>query len=176
VARGASARRYAQAIFELAQEADDFGQWSDGLALLNQLISQPEMLAYLQSAQVLERDKRTVLEQVLGATHPRRVNFGLLLATRGRLAALPLIAAQFTQMENDRLGISVAQVTTALPLSDSEATVVSEHLASITGKKITLQRSVDPSIIGGIIARIGDKLIDGSIASQLQALKRQMAQ
>jgi F-type H+-transporting ATPase subunit delta len=175
VARESSARRYAQAVFELAHQDNDVEQWSDGLAKLGQLASQPEILAYLQSSRVSVENKRAVIEQALGSAHENRVNLGLLLANRGLLAVVPLIATRFTQLENDDLGIAVARVTTAVPLSDSEAVAVREHLASMTGKKITLECAVDPGIIGGIVARIGDKLIDGSIASQLQALRTQMA-
>lgn len=171
----ASARRYAQAIFELARDADDFDRWADALDALQRIVAQPELIAYLQSPQVKLEAKRALLEQLMGTAHPVSVNFGLLLSTRGRLQAVQDIVAEFHRLENQLLGIEVAEVTTAVPLDEREATAIAEHLASITGKKITLKQRVDPEIIGGIVARVGDRLIDGSVASQLGALRRQLS-
>jgi F-type H+-transporting ATPase subunit delta len=176
VPKGASARRYAQAVFEIARDADDFDRWTEGLEALRQLATQPEMVVYLQSPQVSIESKRAVLEQILGTTHPLRLNFALLLASRSLLTEVDGIAAEFHRLENEYLGIAVAYVTSAVPLEQAEATAVSEHLASITGKRITLDRAVEPEIVGGIVARVGDRLIDGSVASQLAALRKQMVE
>ncbi|MCL5025043.1 MAG: ATP synthase F1 subunit delta [Chloroflexi bacterium] len=173
--REASARRYAQAIFELARDANDFDRWSDALDILRRVATRPELVAYLQSSQVTLEAKRALLEGLIGAAHPLSVNFGLLLSTRRRLQDVEAIVAEFHRLENQLLGIEVAQVTTAVPLDEREATAIAEHLASITGKKITLEQKVDPEIIGGIVARVGDRLIDGSVASQLAALRRQLS-
>ncbi len=172
----ASARRYAQAIFELARDSNDFDRWSDAFDALQKLAAQPEVAAYMQSSQVPAEAKRSVLQQVMGTEHPLSVNFGLLVASRGHFTAVAAIAAQFRRMESQMLGIETARVTTAVPLDEREATAIAEHLASITGKKITLEQRVDPNILGGIVARIGDRLIDGSVASQLAAMRRRLAE
>jgi F-type H+-transporting ATPase subunit delta len=176
VPRGANARRYAQAVFELASQNDDVKEWSEGLERLSELVSQPDTAVYLESAQVPVPEKRVVFERALGVGSPLQVNLGLLLATRGRLREIPGIIREFARLENEHLGIAVAYVTTATPLSEAEAAATADRLTSITGKKIVVERSVDPRIIGGIIARVEDKLIDASISNQLQALRKQIAQ
>jgi F-type H+-transporting ATPase subunit delta len=79
-------------------------------------------------------------------------------------------------MADAYLGLEHARVVTALPIDKQEEAKLTEHLAAITGKKVVLTTEVDPAIIGGFVARIGDKLIDGSTKAKLEALKRSLVQ
>jgi F-type H+-transporting ATPase subunit delta len=78
-------------------------------------------------------------------------------------------------MLNDHRGIATAQVTSAVPLSQAEVAAVAARLGAMTGRKIVVEPSVDPDIMGGIVARIGDQLIDASVRGRLEALKRRLA-
>jgi F-type H+-transporting ATPase subunit delta len=77
-------------------------------------------------------------------------------------------------MADAHLGLEHAKVITAIPLDEGDKKKLSERLAAITGKKIVLTTEVDPAIVGGFVARVGDKLIDGSTKAKLEALRRQL--
>ncbi len=101
-------------------------------------------------------------------------NFIKLLVQRGRLSSLPRIVEIFGEMYNREKGIVIADVTTAVPLDDAHQKEVADKLAKITGKTVQLRLHTDPSILGGIITRIGDELIDASVASRLAQLAERL--
>jgi F-type H+-transporting ATPase subunit delta len=169
---GVSARRYAQAIFELAIEYNDIDAWNERLERLRRLVAEPDVIIYLESSQVPLPNKRMVLDQLLGKAHLFSVNLVLLLANRGNLRSIPAIADEFARLESEYLGITKAQVITAVSLTEAETNAVREHLASVTGKKVIIEPFVEPEILGGIIVKVGDKLIDGSVQNRLRALRK----
>jgi F-type H+-transporting ATPase subunit delta len=85
------------------------------------------------------------------------------------------IAEDYHRLLDDYRGIEHAEVVTAVPLDAEEKKRLEEHLGKVVGKKIVLESSVDPSLVGGMIARVGGKLLDGSTHSQLLALKKELA-
>ena len=99
------------------------------------------------------------------------LNLARILVHRGRTALAAQIAEAFQELADAARGIAHAEVTTAVPLSEGEAKAVAEKLAEITGKQVVVQTRVDEGIIGGLVARIGDRLIDGSTRSRLAALR-----
>jgi F-type H+-transporting ATPase subunit delta len=82
--------------------------------------------------------------------------------------------SEYERMADSHLGLEHAKVITAVPLDEEDQKKLSERLAAITGKKIVLTAEVDPAIIGGFVARVGDELIDGSTRAKLEALRRQL--
>jgi F-type H+-transporting ATPase subunit delta len=98
-----------------------------------------------------------------------------LLGSKGRLELLPQIAEAFQEFVDERRGIAHARVVTAVPLNDDEQRALAERLSQLTGKTVDLRLYHDESILGGLVARIGDRLIDGSTKSKLIALKRRLA-
>jgi F-type H+-transporting ATPase subunit delta len=93
---------------------------------------------------------------------------------RGRTALAPQVAEAFQELVDAERGIAHAVVTTAVPLSEGEREAVAKRLGEIAGRQVLVETEVDVGIIGGLIARIGDKLIDGSTRSQLAALRRRL--
>jgi F-type H+-transporting ATPase subunit delta len=85
---------------------------------------------------------------------------------------VPEIATQFRRLLNEYRGIAVAQVTTAVPIDDRQKAVIASRLGRRLGKTVTLEERVDPSILGGVIAQVGDTVIDGSIRGRLERLRR----
>jgi F-type H+-transporting ATPase subunit delta len=101
----------------------------------------------------------------------------LLLAAKSRLALIDDIAEEYQALVDNYRGIEgteVAEVTTAIPLDDDYQLKVAERITEIIGKPVLLKPKVDPGIIGGIIIRVGDKLIDGSLRSKLAALRKDL--
>jgi F-type H+-transporting ATPase subunit delta len=170
------ARRYAQAVFGLAKDHNQLDEWDADLATIAQTLQQPDLRAALASVKAPFSVKRELVERVFGGSiRPLAQNFLLLLIQRGRLDLLDAIIAYYRELVDEERGIARARVTTAVPLDDTERERVAQRLAAITGKQIRLETTVDPSILGGLIARIGDKLIDGSARTRLVALRRRLA-
>ncbi len=172
--REIAARRYGQAAFQIAREAGTEEPWSEGLSLMAAIFSHPEMAAMMQEARVSTADKMGMAEKALADTDPLVLNLARLLVHRGRTALAPQIAEAFQELADAERGIAHALVTTAVPLSEGETKAVAEKLTEITGKQVVVETGVDEAIIGGLVARIGDRLIDGSTRSQLTALNRRL--
>ncbi len=169
------ARRYAEAVFAIASEHGTQDQWRDDLRSLADLVRHPQAGRFLTSFRVSRDEKRRLLERTLDVAPPAR-NLALLLLQRDRLALAPRIAAAYEQMLDAARGVAHAEVTTAVPLGPEDEQTVAEHLRRLTGaREVRLTTRVDPSIIGGVIARIGDRLIDGSTRTRLIQLRRTLA-
>lgn len=172
---GGSARRYAEAIFDIARSHDSFDKWLADLVAIAEAQQDHELGKVLASPAVEFAVKDRVVAQTLPDLSPEAHNLVKLLLRRGRLGLAPQIAAHFRLMLNDFRGIATAQVTSAVPLTDGELAAVSGRLAAMVGRKVLVEPEVDPSIMGGIVARIGDQLIDASVKGRLEALKKRLA-
>ena len=172
--REIAARRYGEAAFQIARDGGTEERWSEGLSLMGAVFSDSEIAALMQEARISAADKMGLAEKALAGVDPLVMNLARLLVHRGRTALAGQIAEAFQELMDAKRGIAHALVTTAVPLSDDETIVVAEKLSEISGQQVVVETQVDERIIGGLIARIGDKLIDGSTRSQLMALKRRL--
>jgi F-type H+-transporting ATPase subunit delta len=171
-----SARRYAEAAFDIAAEQEAFVAWSGDLRAIADFVEQLDVAVVLRSGRVPRAEKRRLLEAGLaGSVSQLALNLALLLLERGRIGLARDVQAAFQEKVDERLNIAHATVTTAVPLADEERTAVAAKLSSLTGKQVDVTPIVDESIIGGVVARIGDQLIDGSTRTRLLALKRRLA-
>ncbi|MDP9372202.1 MAG: ATP synthase F1 subunit delta [Chloroflexota bacterium] len=172
---GTAARRYAQAVFEMADGGGTLDRWERDLGLLAGAMGDEAVADYLRNPQVPASQKRATVDRILGEEGQQLTrNLAALLIERGRLALLPQIYNSFHERLLERRGIAVGEVTTAVPLDEEELALVSRQLRTIVGKDVEIRQRVDPSIIGGIIARVGDQLIDGSVTSRLRRLREQL--
>jgi F-type H+-transporting ATPase subunit delta len=176
VIREIAARRYAEAAFQIAKEQGTEDRWSEGLSLMAAVFSDPEVGAIMQEARVSTADKMSLAEKALEGVDPLVLNLARLLVHRSRTALAPQIEEALRELVDAERGIAHAVVTTAVPLSEAEARAVAEKLSEISDRQVVVETQVDEGIIGGLIALIGDKLIDGSTRSQLVALKRRLAE
>ena len=170
-----AAKRYAQAVLELAKERGTLDAWHADLARLNELMSNPQATAFFANPSVPAEQKEAILDEALAGGQPEARNLARLLAERGRLEDVPQIFALYEDGLRTERGIVVAEVTTAEPLNPEEQQLVGEHLSRLVGKRVELRSRVDPEIIGGIVARVGDQLIDGSVISRLRRLRARLA-
>jgi F-type H+-transporting ATPase subunit delta len=176
--RGAAARRYAQAVFDLAKEAGTLEQWRKDLALLKQLFGHEGVISALEDPRTSQDAKHKLTEGLLGKqrVEPLAANLVRLLVERDRAHLMPRLVEAFERMYNKEMGIVIAEVTTAVPLDPAHQAQVAQHLATLTGAKtVDLRVKVDPSILGGIVARIGDELIDASVATRLSELAQRIS-
>ena len=175
--RAASARRYAQAVFELAFENRELEKWFDDLTLLSDSVSNQEFLDFLSQPRVTSEEKIRVVRDALGdVVEPLALNLMSLLATKNIAHILPGITDQYQELLDAHQGIERAESVTAIPLDDDEQRRVTEMLSAVSGKDVRLTTRVDAEILGGMIIRTGDRVMDGSTRSRLQAMRRGLAE
>jgi len=175
MARKAYAKRYSQAVFEIALETKELDRWQSDLKKIVGIVGDATFMALLESPKFHFADKAKLLSERLEGINPLALNLVLLLVTRGRLDIIGDIADEYQRLLDSYRGIEQAEVMAAIPLSDEDKLKLAEHLGAIVGKKVVLKSEVDSRLIGGIVARIGGKLLDGSTRSKLVALKRELA-
>ncbi len=168
------ATTYGQAVFELACAKDMLDQVEQQLLLVEDTLSkQADLAALLYHPRVPGKAKKDTIIKVFGDELTDFVrHFLLLLVDKRREMALSAIIRQYVVLANKARNIVEAEVITALPLSQAEKAALSQKLTKVTGRTVILKPAIDPSIIGGVIVKIGDKLIDGSISRQLKALEQ----
>jgi len=174
VARKLYSRRYSQAVFEIALEKQELDSWQSDLKKIASLSEDATFIALLQSPRLRFEDKAKLLAELLSDINPLALNLVYLLVARGRLDTAGEIADEYQQLLDSYRGIAQAEVTTAMPLSDEDRLKLARRLGAIVGKEVVLKSEVDSGLIGGIVVRIGGKLVDGSTHSQLQTLKREL--
>jgi len=175
VARRVYARRYARAVFEIALEKKELDRWRADLKKVAALGEDAAFMTLIENPKVGFDKKEKLLAELLGDINPLARNLVYLLVSRGRLAMIGDIADEYHRLLDSYRGIEHAEVITAVPLDAREKKKLEEHLGRVVGKKIVLEASVDPGVVGGMIARVGGKLLDGSTHSQLLALKKELA-
>jgi F-type H+-transporting ATPase subunit delta len=171
-----SARRFAQAAFQIAEETDRFDEWRQNLDTIAEAFQNEDLTTLLNSPQVPVANKLKALEEVLGdGVDPLAKNLAGLLASRSAVSVVPGIRDHFGAMLDARKGVVRADVTTAVKLDDKQIAALAETLSEVVGADVRVESRVDSKVLGGMIARVGDKLIDGSVRTRLQELKREIA-
>ena len=171
-----TARRYAEAALSIAERDDSLGTWVTALATATGRLGAPELMRVLADPALPFASRRSVAEQVMGDNvtgGPR--NLVLLLIRRDRIELLPEVAAQLRRLYEQQQGIVNAIVTSAAPLADADLGALRERLAVMTGGRVDISLEVDPDILGGVMVRIGDRLIDGSVRGRLERLRTRLA-
>jgi F-type H+-transporting ATPase subunit delta len=173
--RDSAARRYAEAAFEVATRDDAIETWRAELDAAAARVGD-ERVTRVLSNPAIPLDQRSValagLLQGTASTGPS--NLIQLLLKRGRIEELPRVAAEFRRLDDRRQGITHATVTSAAALSPDEIRALTARLEQSTGGRIALDTVVDDSLLGGLIVRVGDRLIDGSVRGRLERLRNQL--
>ena len=174
MARKAYARRYAQAVFEIALEKKELERWQSDLQKIVSTVGDDAFLAAMESPKIKFDDKVRLLSERLGDVNPLVLNLVRLLIARVGIGMIGDIADEYQRLLDSYHGIEPAEVIIAVPLDDKDIQKLTENLSTLVGKKIVLKSEVDPRVIGGIVARVGGKLLDGSTRSKLAALRREL--
>jgi F-type H+-transporting ATPase subunit delta len=175
LAKKAYLKRYAQAIFELALEKNEIDRWQADLQQIVALSQDAAYMSALENPKIRLEDKTKALAEKLTGVSPLALNLASLLTARGILPMAGGIAQEYQQFVDAYHGIEQAEVLTAVPLDDSDKQILVERLSALTGKKVVMKSEVDSAILGGLVARIGGKLLDGSTRTKLAALKDSLA-
>ena len=171
-----AARRYAEAAFDIAVRDGAVERWLEHLERAAALGSREEVADFLANPAIPFEDRRQRFETALGGNVPRPVlNLLLLLLRRRRIELVPRVAAEFRRLVNRRAGIVEATATSASPLRPDDVQALRERLERLTGGRVELTLEVDPALLGGVVVRVGDRLIDGSVRGRLERLRSQLA-
>lgn len=169
-----SATRYAHAIIELAREEQSFDTWQHELTELGRLVSDESAAEFFANPNISDNEKLSVVENVLTGMKSETRNLVKMLIERRKTSLIPELVALFDTAVLAEKGIALVDVTTASALDQQGQDLVSQQLSQLLGKDVQLRLHVDPEIIGGIVARSGDQLIDGSVINQLRRLRKQL--
>ena len=175
-----AAIRYARALFDVArQERTDLERIEQELVAFETLFdAHPQLKKVLLNPAVPVPRKRAAVVELTTRMGTSTIVAKLmaLLAERDRLAILPDLLASYRERMLDYQKVVRAQVTTAVPLSGNQAQAIEQKLAKATGRRVTLLATVDPSIIGGLVARVGSTVYDASVTRQLEKLRQRLAE
>ena len=174
--RTSTARRYAEAAFEIAERDDTVERWLDQLRLVAQVVADPALVHRLEDPHIPIDTRTAAMHKMLGSDRlPQLGNLMALALRRRRLETMPQIAAEFRRLYNRKVGIVEALATSALELDGNERAALQTRLEKMTGAKVELETAIDPTILGGIQVRIGDTLYDGSVRGRLERLRAKLA-
>ena len=170
-----AAIRYAKAILEIADSKKVATQVSADMALITSTINiNAELNSFIQSPTINVDQKESALLEVFANANAVTKSLFRLLKENKRFEILDAIALEYNKLFDIMNGVEVAKVTTAIAMDAALEAKVSAKIATFSDKKITIENTIDPSIIGGFILRIGDKQYNASVANRLQVLKREL--
>jgi F-type H+-transporting ATPase subunit delta len=176
---GSIARRYARALFEVGLKDGSYLKLGQQLVELADVYqSSPELRQALENPVFKPAEKRAILERVLervmggGEASRPLPRLALMLLDRRRIGLLPLIARAYQTLADERAGQVRGKVTSAAALSAADLDRVRRALEQRTRRKVILETAVDPDLIGGLVARVGDLVLDGSVRTQLDEMRR----
>jgi F-type H+-transporting ATPase subunit delta len=167
-----TARRYAEAAFEIAVRDDAMAVWLAALDVADDRLGGDEVIELMTNPAVAAADRIGVLDRLLGddVSGPPR-NLLALLIRRGRFDLLPDIIREFRRLHRRREGIVEATVTTAAPLDQTAVAAIEARIVAMTGQRVELSVAIDPGLLGGLQIRVGDRLIDASVRGRLERLR-----
>ncbi len=172
------ARPYAQAIFEVADEAGALVDWSETLSIAGQLLADRGLVEFLGNPAYSDEQRFDFLSDLFGKAGSKRLsgsdekgsNFLKLLLENGRVAVLPEISGHFEELKAKIENSVDAVVTSAAPLSDDQAKQIAKSLKERLGRDVKITTKIDENLIGGAVIRAGDVVIDGSLRARLEGL------
>ncbi len=174
--RDSGPRRYAEAAFQVALRDGTVDTWRAELDMAASITADPGVGHALANPAVPLQTRVAALRSAFqDGISPGALNLIALMIRRGRIEQLPRVAAEFRRLDNTRQGITLATATSAAPLTPDELRDLTGRLEQMTGGRVDLDVQVDPSLLGGLVVRVGDRLIDGSVRGRLERLRTQLA-
>ncbi len=169
---------YAQALYEVALELDRLDQIRDEIGFINETFkTHPEFYEVFRTPKINKEERKDIINNVFKDKVSKEVmNFMKILIDKRRGAAVDGIYNEYVSMVDEKKGVVKAVVESAVELTSEEQAALTEKLAKVTEREVKLTCVVKPAVIGGLIVRIGDKVIDGSVKSRLDIMKDNLAQ
>ena len=169
------ARRYAQGVFQLAEAEKDLDRWRRELEQLDALLQDDVLRAAFANPSVPTPRRLELAQNLAENLRPETRNLLRLLIEHRRSTEMPEIRREFDRMADEAEGVVNATLTTAVTLSDDDRRRYEEELSKRLKRRVRLEHRRDPGLIGGATVQIGDRLIDGSVRTQLDRLRQRLA-
>lgn len=169
-----TAKRYAQAAFQIAQERDEIDQWADELQASLAVVEDATLRTYLKLPKVRIADKLKAIQETLGNINPLVRNLVGLLASRNAIELYPRVVAEYQRFVDGHRNRERAVVMTAVPLDSQQEERLRQQLSKLLDKEVILSTQVEPQILGGLVARVGDRMVDGSTRGRLLDLRKSL--
>lgn len=170
------AKRYAHALYEVAQERNTVDAVEAQLLLISETVKLSKDLdAMLQSPRIKSEDKKAVLEQIFkDDVNPEVINVLKVIVDRKRETIVSHLAEEFTAIANEARGIADMYVTTAIPLTQEEEAKLADTFGKVVNKQLRVHSITDPKVIGGVLVRIGNRVYDGTLAGKLNRFHQEL--
>ena len=168
-----AARRYAQAAFDIAVADGTIDQWRSELDDIASVLAESELARNFADDRVPLEERYALVERVLDIS-PKATNLAKLLVQKGRSRGARFVERAFSRMADERENRVDVEIASAVELAADHLASIEKSLAESLGKTIRATVRVDPSLVGGVVIRVGDKLIDGSVRTRLRRLHRQL--
>lgn len=170
------ARVYAEALFEAAKEKDELEQIRDQLAeFADAVASDRDLQVFFFSPYFSSAEKREGIAKSVSGAEPELVNFLELLAEKHRMPAIFRIRRTYEELVAEELKQLDVNVTSAIELDDKVVKQVGDEIERQTGRKVELSSTVDDSILGGLVLRVGNMVLDASLRNRLEKMRREIA-
>jgi F-type H+-transporting ATPase subunit delta len=171
------AGRYASALFSLAQDQRQTGEVASALATVQAMIAEsPDLQRLVRSPVFSAADQTKALDALLSRAGVSGIaaNFIRLVAIKRRLFVLSDMIRDYSKLHDAARGVTRAEVTSAAPLDNEQIAALKDQLRGTAGKDVDLTAKVDPAIIGGLIVKLGSRMVDGSLRTKLNAIRTRM--
>ena len=168
-----AAKRYAQAAFDIAKQSNTIEIWRTDLDDLAKVLAESDAADLLADARI-PADRRMAMAERMLDVQPLALNLAKLLIAKGRSLDARWVAQSFNRLADEEIGIVHARVTTAVELTPEQLARIRDRLGDRLGKTVMAEAVVDPSIIGGLVVQVGDRLVDGSVSTRLKSLRHEL--
>jgi F-type H+-transporting ATPase subunit delta len=170
-----AARRYAEAAFQVALADDRLDAWGEELAYAADLLGLADVEQIVDNPAVPLAERSALVARLLeDRVQPGVLRLVDLLVSRGSAKALARVSEEFHRLLNERRGVVMATVTSAVPLSGDETAAIRSRVEAMAGATVELETRVDPALIGGVTVQVRDQLLDASIRGRLERLRDQL--
>jgi F-type H+-transporting ATPase subunit delta len=171
----AAAKRYAKAVFELAQQEGELEDWARRLRHVRELLSDPQVAAVLSNPTIATEERDALVARTPHVLDSEATNLARLLIESSRIEEATEIETEFQRLTDDAAGRVRATVTTAIELEAQDRERVARELSRRLEKDVRVSVVVDPRILGGMKLQYGDRIVDASVATRLEQLRRKLA-
>ena len=166
------ARPYAEAVFRLAKEKNALSQWGKMLALLQMVVTEPQVAAYISNPNFSAEQVESALLGICGEKlDGMGRNFVQVLARNDRLSLLPEIRELFEALKAEQEGVLEVKINSAFPLSKGQESELVQRLKNRYQRKVVTHLSVEPELIGGVVIAVGDHVLDATVRGKLEAMR-----
>lgn len=165
-------KRYAQAVYEIAQAADTLDEWQETLAAMATACRNPDFVAMLEAPGITPAEKAEAIRAVLPDAGDLAHNLLGLLVQRRATGIVPQVHEHYQELLDRARGVQRVEVTSAVDLAEADRERIAGQISGTLGRSVRLTATVEPSLLGGLLVRVGDRVLDGSVRGSLLALRQ----